>query len=94
MDLAGERGGNCALSKVDETVVHDGVTILAPSNLPGKLSGNASHLYAKNLQNFLDLVIGKDGALSIDWNDEIVAGAGLIRDGEFVHPLLKPTTGG
>ena len=94
MDLAGERGGNCALSKVDETVVHNGVTILAPGNLPGKLSGNASQLYAKNLLNFLDLAIGKDGALAIDWNDEIIAGAGLIRDGEFVHPLLKPTTGG
>ncbi|MGE0211316.1 MAG: Re/Si-specific NAD(P)(+) transhydrogenase subunit alpha [Parvibaculaceae bacterium] len=94
MDLAGERGGNCALSKLDETVVHNGVTILAPSNLPGKLSGNASQLYAKNLQNFIDLLIGKDGGLSIDWNDEIIVGAGLIRDGEFVHPLLKSTTTG
>ena len=89
VDLAGERGGNCALSKPGETVEHNGVTIVAPVNLPGRLAGNATQLYARNLQNFLDLVIDKDGKLAIDWNDEIVAGSGLLRDGEAVHPLLK-----
>jgi NAD(P) transhydrogenase subunit alpha len=89
VDLAVERGGNCALSKPGEIVDHNGVSIIGHLNLPGRLSGNATSLYAKNLQNFLDPLIGKDGALKVDWNDELVAGTGLIRDGESVHPILK-----
>ncbi len=89
VDLAVERGGNCALSKAGEIVDHNGVSIIGHLNLPGRLSGNATSLYAKNLQNFLDPLIGKDGARKVDWNDELVAGTGLIRDGESVHPILK-----
>ena len=89
VDLAVERGGNCALSKAGEIVEHNGVAIIGHLNLPGRLSGNATSLYARNLQNFLDPLIGKDGALKVDWNDELVAGTGLIRDGESVHPILK-----
>jgi NAD(P) transhydrogenase subunit alpha len=88
VDLAVERGGNCALSKPGEIVEHNGVSIMGHLNLPGRLSGNATSLYAKNLQNFLDPLI-KDGALKVDWNDELVTGTGLIRDGESVHPILK-----
>ncbi len=89
IDLAVERGGNCPLSKVGETVVHNGVSIVGAANLPGQLAGNASQLYAKNLQNFVELLIGKDGKLNLDWNDEIIAGSGLMREGEMVHPLMK-----
>jgi NAD(P) transhydrogenase subunit alpha len=89
VDLAVERGGNCALSKAGEIVEHNGVSIMGHLNLPGRLSGNATSLYAKNLQNFLDPLITKEGALKVDWNDELVAGTGLIRDGESVHPILK-----
>jgi NAD(P) transhydrogenase subunit alpha len=89
VDLAVERGGNCALSKAGEIVEHNGVSIMGHLNLPGRLSGNATSLYAKNLQNFLDPLITKEGALKVDWNDELVSGTGLIRDGESVHPILK-----
>ncbi|MFW6077437.1 MAG: Re/Si-specific NAD(P)(+) transhydrogenase subunit alpha [Hyphomicrobiales bacterium] len=88
VDLAAERGGNCALTKPGKTVTHKDVKILGPTNLAGELAGNATQLYARNLQNFVDL-ISKDGALNLDWDDEIVSGCGLIRDGEIVHPILK-----
>jgi NAD(P) transhydrogenase subunit alpha len=58
-------------------------------NLPARLPGNASLLYARNLQNFMELIVSKDGQLAIDWNDEIIRGTGLSRDGEIVHPVLK-----
>ncbi len=58
-------------------------------NLAGRLAGNASSLYAKNLQNFIELMIGEDGNLKIDWDDEIMTGCGLIRDGAVVHPILS-----
>ncbi len=89
VDLAVERGGNCPLSKPGETVVHNGVTIIGNLNVAGRLAGNASPLYAKNLQNFIDLMIGEDGNLTVDWDDEIITGCGLIRDGEAVHPILN-----
>ena len=87
VDLAIERGGNCPLSKADVLVEHKGVTIMAPLNMAGHLAGNASQLYAKNLQNFLDLIVA-DGAVKLDWEDEIVKGCGLTREGAVVHPIL------
>ena len=89
VDLAVERGGNCPLSKPDKIIVHKDVTIMGHLNLAGRLAGNASPLYAKNLQNFIELMIGEDGKLSIDWDDEIIAGCGLIRDGKAVHSILS-----
>src|SRR5262245_45767166 len=88
VDLAVERGGNCPLSRPGEVVVHDGVTVIGLANAASRLAGNASALYARNLQNFLDLVI-KDGGVGIDWNDEIIAGCAIARDGEIVHSTLK-----
>ena len=88
VDLAAERGGNCAVTEPGTTVTHKDVLVLGPLNLAGALAGNASQLYARNLQNFVDL-ISKDGALNLDWDDEVVSGTGLIRDGEFVHPTFK-----
>ena len=69
-------------------MTHKDVQIFGPLNLAGALAGNATQLYARNLQNFVDL-ISKDGALTLDWNDEVVSGCGLIRDGEIIHPILK-----
>jgi NAD(P) transhydrogenase subunit alpha len=89
VDLAVERGGNCPLSKPNEVVVHNGVSILGTVNLAGKLAGNASPLYAKNLLNFLDPLITKEGALKIDFDDEIVKGTLIAKDGELVHPMFK-----
>jgi NAD(P) transhydrogenase subunit alpha len=88
IDLAVERGGNCPLSKPDQVVNHNGVFIVGTVNLAGKLAGNASPLYAKNLANFLDPLIAKDGTLKIDWKDEIVAGTMIAKDGALVHPMF------
>jgi NAD(P) transhydrogenase subunit alpha len=90
VDLAAGAGGNTPLSKPDETVVAHGVTIMGNTNLPGALAADASSLYARNLFNFISLLVDKKtGALAIDWNDEIVAGSGLTKDGQVVHPSLK-----
>jgi H+-translocating NAD(P) transhydrogenase subunit alpha len=91
VDLAAERGGNCALTKPGKTVTHKDVKILGPLNLAGDLAGNATQLYARNLQNFVELIT-KDGALSLNWDDEVVSGCGLIRDGDIVHPILKQSS--
>ncbi len=89
VDMAVERGGNCPLSKPGEVVTHKGITIMGYTNLPGRLSGNASALYAKNLQNFIDLMISEDGKLAIDWEDEIITGCALTHDGKVIHPVLN-----
>jgi H+-translocating NAD(P) transhydrogenase subunit alpha len=88
IDLAVERGGNCPLSRPDEIVVHNGVSIVGTLNLAGRLAGNASPLYAKNLANFLDLMVQTDGTLKIDYDDEIIKGTLIARDGALVHPMF------
>lgn len=89
VDMAVERGGNCPLSKPGKVITHKGVTIMGHTNLPGRLSGNASSLYAKNLQNFIDLMISEEGQLAINWEDEIITGCALTRDGKVIHPVLN-----
>lgn len=90
VDLAVEQGGNCPLSRPDEVVEAHGVTILGFTNLPAQLATDTSNLYARNLFNFVSLIVDrKNGALALDWNDEIVKGAALTRDGRIVHPALK-----
>ena len=82
MDLAAAAGGNTPLSRPDEVVEAHGVTILGPTNLPGALAVDASSLYARNLFNFLSLIVDKKtGALALDWNDEIVKGSAVTKDG-------------
>lgn len=90
VDLAAEQGGNCPLTKADEVVEVHGVTIMGYTNLPARLAVDTSSLYARNLFNFVSLIVDKKtGALALDWNDDIVKGAGLTRDGEIVHPAVK-----
>jgi NAD(P) transhydrogenase subunit alpha len=90
VDLAAEAGGNTPLTKAGEVVTVHGVTIMGYTNLPGRLAVDASSLYARNLFNFVSLIVDKKtGALAINWDDEIVKGALVARDGEIVHPLLK-----
>ncbi len=93
VDMAVERGGNCPLSKPGKIIDHKGVAIMGHENLPGKLAGNASTLYAKNLQNFVDLFVTPEGDMKLDWEDEIITGCGLMRDGEIVHPVLTAKKG-
>ena len=90
VDLAAIAGGNTPLSRPGETVEVHGVTIMGPANLPGQLATDASSLNARNLFNFVSLIVDKKtGALNLDWNDEIISGSGLTRDGAVVHPALK-----
>jgi len=90
VDLAAEQGGNTPLTKANEVYEIHGVTIMGYTNLPGRLAVDASSLYARNLFNFVSLIVDKKtGALALNWEDEIVKGAGLTRDGAVVHPALK-----
>src|SRR3569623_306505 len=82
VDLAAEQGGNCPLTKANEVVEVHGVTIMGHTNLPGRLATDSSSLYARNLFNFVSLIVDKkSGALAIDWNDEIIKGAVVAKDG-------------
>jgi len=91
VDLAAEQGGNTPLTKPDEVVTTaNGVTIMGYTNLPARLASDTSSLYARNLFNFVQLIVDKKtSALALNWDDEIVKGAGVTRDGEIVHPSLK-----
>jgi NAD(P) transhydrogenase subunit alpha len=90
VDLAAEQGGNTPLTKPDQIVDANGVSIMGYTNLPARLPSDTSSLYARNLFNFVSLIVDKKtGALALNWDDEIVKGAGLTRDGEIVHPSLK-----
>ena len=71
IDLAAEAGGNCKLTKLDKVLVVNGITIMGPSNLPSEVAQDASSLYAKNLFNFVSLMI-QDGNINLDFNDEII----------------------
>jgi len=90
VDLAVEAGGNCPLSKLNEVVTtKNGVKILGYGNVAGRLAEDASQLFAKNLLNFIaPLVDPESKKLAIDWEDEIVAGTLVTRDGKVVHPAL------
>ena len=88
VDLAGEAGGNCELSEPGKTVIAHDVKILAPLNVPSTMAEHASQLYARNVQSLLELMI-KDGELTLDFEDEIIAGACVTRDGEIVHEGAK-----
>jgi NAD(P) transhydrogenase subunit alpha len=89
VDLAGEAGGNCALTEPGETVVRHDVKIVSPLNLPASMAEHSSQLFARNVQSLLDLFVGEDGALKLDFDDEIVSGSCIVRDGEIVHPGAK-----
>src|SRR5438477_4083845 len=90
VDLAAEQGGNCPLTKPDEVIEAHGVTIIGYTNLPSRLAVDSSNLYARNLFNFVSLFVDKKtGAAALNWDDEIIKGAGLTRGGAVVHPALK-----
>jgi len=90
VDLAVEQGGNCALAKPGETVeTENGVKIVGILNLPGRVAADASSLYARNLVAFAALLVDKEGALTPDFEDEILKAATLTRDGQVVHPSLS-----
>jgi NAD(P) transhydrogenase subunit alpha len=89
VDLASESGGNCELTEPGQTVVRHHVKILGPLNVPSTMAEHASQLYARNIQSLLGLMIDDEGNLSLDFDDEVIAGACITRDGEIVHEPAK-----
>jgi NAD(P) transhydrogenase subunit alpha len=92
VDLAAERGGNCELTKFNETVVARGVTILGPGNLASSVPYHASQMYARNIVTFLKHLV-KDGQLNIDTTDEITRETLISYKGEVVHPKIQALLG-
>jgi H+-translocating NAD(P) transhydrogenase subunit alpha len=93
VDIAAEQGGNCELTRPGETVVHNGVKILGPLNLPASLPYHASEMYSRNLFNFLKPAIVK-GELAVDWKDEVFLGAVLTHEGEIKHEATRKAVEG
>jgi NAD(P) transhydrogenase subunit alpha len=93
VDLAGEAGGNCELTQPGETIVEHDVTIVSPLNLPATMPEHASQLYSRNIQSLLELITGDEGQLELNFDDEVVAGACITRDGEIVHEGAKAAAG-
>jgi proton-translocating NAD(P)+ transhydrogenase subunit alpha len=92
VDLAAERGGNCELTKADETVVEDGVTIFGPTNLPSEVPTHASQMLAKNLTNFAKLIT-RGGEFHLNLQDEVVRATLAATRGEVVSPQVRELLG-
>jgi H+-translocating NAD(P) transhydrogenase subunit alpha len=91
VDLAVERGGNVEGARPGEVAIVNGVKIVGHLNVPGRLPASASALYAKNLLTFLETMIDKkEKKLAVNWDDEIIKGTLLTRDGAVVHPNFQP----
>jgi NAD(P) transhydrogenase subunit alpha len=88
VDIAAERGGNCALTVPGETVVHNGITILGPVNLPSTVARDASQMYAANIKAFLTLLI-RDGAAFVNREDQIISETLVTHENKVVHPRVR-----
>ena len=88
VDLAAARGGNCALTQPDETIVAHGVTIYGPTNLPATVPFHASQLFGRNLTNFVKLALVHDGRIEPAWGDDVVTATLVARGGEIVQPRV------
>ncbi|MFZ4546458.1 MAG: Re/Si-specific NAD(P)(+) transhydrogenase subunit alpha [Bacteroidales bacterium] len=93
IDLAASTGGNCELCKNDETVIHNGVKIIGNSQFPTDMPTDASRMYGKNMINFLKLIITKEGALNLNWDDDIVKGTAVTHGKEIVNERVKAAIG-
>ncbi|HNK54186.1 MAG TPA: NAD(P)(+) transhydrogenase (Re/Si-specific) subunit alpha, partial [Ottowia sp.] len=82
VDLAAPQGGNCPLTEAGKTVVKHGVTLVGETNLPALVAADASSLYARNVLDFLKLVITKEGTLKVDLEDDVVAACLMTHNGE------------
>jgi H+-translocating NAD(P) transhydrogenase subunit alpha len=88
VDLAAERGGNCELTKADQTIVAHGVTIMGPTNLPATVPYHASQMYSRNIVTFVQHLV-KNGQLSFDMEDEITRETLVTRNGQVVHARVR-----
>ncbi len=89
IDIAASTGGNCEVTKNNETVVHSGVTVIGNSFLPVDMPTDASKMFGKNVINFLKLIISKEGSLNLNWDDDIVKGTAVTHNNEIVHERVK-----
>lgn len=89
IDLAAITGGNTDLTKNDETVIYKGVNIIGNSRLPGTMPSDASKMYGKNILNFLQLIITKEGAINLNWDDDLVKGTCIAYNGEVTNETVK-----
>ncbi len=89
IDLAASSGGNCELTKNNETIVQNGVKIIGNSYLPTDIPTDSSRMFGKNVINFLKLIINKEGGLNLNWNDDIVKGTAVTHGSEIVHERIK-----
>lgn len=89
VDLAAERGGNCELTRMGETVVEHGVTIIGPVNVPASVAFHASQMYGKNLENLLNLMIDNEGKLNLDMEDEIFQNTVIAHQGDVPQTRLR-----
>ena len=85
VDIAAAMGGNTPFTKNNETVLHNGVTIVGNSNLPSTMPADASKLYGRNLLNFLALIVDKEGKLVLNFDDELVSGACICHNGQITN---------
>jgi NAD(P) transhydrogenase subunit alpha len=92
VDIAAATGGNTPFTKDGEIVIHNGVKIIGSGNLPAAMSSDASKLYGKNILNFLQLLTTKEGALQLNWEDDLVKGSCITHGGELVHERIKQLT--
>jgi H+-translocating NAD(P) transhydrogenase subunit alpha len=93
VDLAGANGGNCELSAPNEVVNHNGVFIYAPTNLPSEISVHASQLFSRNVTAFCNL-LAKDGALNLDFDDDILSGSCIVHQGEIRNERVRQIVSG
>ena len=85
MDIAAATGGNTPFTRNNETVVHNGVTIVGNSNLASTMPSDASKLYGKNMLNFLQLITTKEGQLNVNWEDDLVKGSCVTSNGKITN---------
>lgn len=90
VDLAAEAGGNCELTQKDTVVTHKGVKIIGYTDLPSRMSGQSSALYANNISKFLQSMISKENKFAIDLKDEVVRGAIVTQNKELLWPNPNP----
>jgi NAD(P) transhydrogenase subunit alpha len=93
VDVAATAGGNVEVTRPGETIVHNGVTVIGPLDLPGRVAVDASQMYARNLTAFLARLSDEEGNLSIDFADTILSESCITHDGKVVHPVVRRSLG-
>lgn len=93
VDLAAERGGNCELTRLGETRIEHGVTIIGPDNLSATVAQHSSQMFGKNLENLLMHLVSDEGELTLDFEDEIIAETVVVHGGDVVHPRMRGLLG-